>query len=471
MANKLSAVSLCLCALAFAPLSLSNMPKAQEQTGKKGAVIYKIHINTEINTTSRIYLMNGLREANAMNADAVLLHLNTYGGALADADSMRSAILYNPVPVDVFIDNNAASAGALIAIACRKIYMREGASIGAATVVNGGSGEAMPDKYQSYMRSIIRATAEAHGKKPVAGRRDTVYEWVRDPKIAEAMVDERISIPNITDSGKVLTLTTQEAVNLGFCDGIAESIGEVITKRMGYSSYTLAEYKPTFMDNLKGFLTNPAFQAVLIMIIIAGIYFELQTPGVGVPTIAAIGAAILYFTPLYLDGLVQNWEIIVFLVGIICIGFEIFIVPGFGIPGIVGIVCFSVGLIFAMLDNDYFSFRAVRLPDASRALLTVLSGLILSFLLIFWISTRIGKQGLFRKVALTADLESSASVSPEGRRLVGKTATALTVLRPSGKIMIDNEVYDAVSMRGFIDAGKTVTVVKFENMQLYVGYE
>ncbi|GHT58371.1 hypothetical protein AGMMS50239_02790 [Bacteroidia bacterium] len=446
----------------------SNALFAQEKTEKKEVVIYQININAEINSTSHIYLINGLNEANAMNADAVLLHLNTYGGTLVDADSMRSAILYNRIPVYVFIDNNAASAGALIAIACKKIYMREGASIGAATVVNGGSGEAMPDKYQSYMRSIIRATAESHGKKTIINGNDTTYEWIRDPKIAEAMVDERINIPNVIDSGKVLTLTAQEAVKLGFCDGIAESTDEVITQYMGYRDYKSAEYKPTLLDNMKGFLMNPAFQAVLIMIIVAGIYFELQTPGIGFPTFAAIGAAILYFTPLYLDGLVQNWEIIIFIIGIICVFLEIFVFPGFGVSGILGIICVTTGLAFALLNNDYFSFKEVRMPDISRALLTVLSGLILGFLIILWISTRIGEKGMFRKIALTTDLENAGSVNLETYGLIGKTGTAMTVLRPSGKIMIDNEMYDAVSNQDFVETGKDVKVVKFENMQLYV---
>jgi membrane-bound serine protease (ClpP class) len=447
---------------------LSNVLFAQEKTKERVVDIYQININSEINATSHIYLINGLNEAKAINADAVLLHLNTYGGTLVDADSMRSAILYNQIPVYVFIDNNAASAGALIAIACKKIYMRRGASIGAATVVEGGSDEAMPDKYQSYMRSIIRATAEVHGKKTIINGNDTIYEWVRDPKIAEAMVDEQVNIPNVIDSGKVLTLTAQEAVKLGFCDGIAENIDEVITQYLGYKDYRLSEYKPTFLDNLKGFLMNPAFQAVLIMIIIAGIYFELQTPGIGFPSFAAVGAAILYFTPLYLDGLVQNWEIIIFLMGIVCIFLEIFVFPGFGISGILGIICIGTGLVFAMLNNNYFSFEEVRMPDISRALLTVLSGSLLSFVIILWLSTRIGEKGIFRKVALTTDLENAGSVNPETQGLIGKTGTAMTVLRPSGKIMIDNEMYDAVSNQNFIESGKNVKIVKFENMQLYV---
>jgi len=356
----------------------------------------------------------------------------------------------------------------LIALASKKIYMREGSSIGAATVVDGGSGEAMPDKYQSYMRSIIRATAESHGKKAIINGKDTIYEWVRDPKIAEAMVDERMSIPNVIDSGKVLTLTAQEAVKLGFCDGIAENTNEVITQYMGYKDYKLAEYKPTPLDNLKGFLMNPAFQAILIMIIIAGIYFEMQTPGAGFPAFAAIGAAILYFTPLYLDGLVQNWEIIVFLIGIVFLFLEIFVIPGFGISGILGIIFVGVGLTFALLDNDYFSFKGVRMSDISRALLTVLSGLILGLVGVLWLSTRIGEKGMFRKVALITDLGNGGGVDPETHGLVGKTGTAMTVLRPSGRIMIDHEMYDAVSNQGFIESGKEVKGVRFENMQLYV---
>ena len=134
-----------------------------KSTAKEQKLVYQIDIKKEIDNTTRLYLRNGLEEAKSLGADAVLLHMNTYGGLLEAADSMRTAILYNPVPVYVFIDNNAASAGALISIACKKIFMRKGANIGAATVVNQ-TGAALPDKYQSYMRSMIRSTACSQGK-------------------------------------------------------------------------------------------------------------------------------------------------------------------------------------------------------------------------------------------------------------------------------------------------------------------
>lgn len=434
---------------------------------KDTLLIYKIEIKTDISPATRIYLNKGLHEAKLRNADIVLLHLNTYGGTVIDADSMRSKILYSPIPVHVFIDNNAASAGALIAIACQKIYMRKGANIGAATVVNGQSGEAMPDKYQSYMRSIIRSTAEAHGKKAVINGKDTVWQWIRDPKIAEAMVDENIYVPNVSDSGKVLTLTAMEAVNLGFCDGIAETIPE-IAQTLGTEKYKIEEYRPSLADSTKGFLMNPALQAILIMIIVAGIYFELQTPGIGFPTLAAIIAATLYFTPLYIDGLLQNWELIVFIAGIILIFFEVFVFPGFGVAGVLGILCIFGGMMFALLNNDWFNFTEVPMTEISKSILTVIAGISMSIFASVWLSSRIGECGMFRKAALLADLEISRSENPELSALIGKTGRAATVLRPAGKISVDDEIYDAVSVAGFIEINEKITVVKFENMQLYV---
>lgn len=430
------------------------------------SVIYKIDIKQEIDNTTWLYLNNGLAEARSLEADAVLVHMNTYGGLVDVADSMRTAILYSPIPVYVFIDNNAASAGALISIAAKKIFMRKGANIGAATVVNQ-TGAAMPDKYQSYMRSMIRSTAEAHGKDTIIQGRDTTIKWVRDPLIAEAMVDDRVIVPNLIDSGKVLTFTSEEAVKWGYCDGIAESVDEVITQHLGYNDYELKSYTPSWLDNIKGFLMSPVLQSLLILVIIGGIYFELQTPGIGFPSAAAIVAAVLYFAPLYIDGLAENWEILVFVVGVLLIAAEIFVIPGFGVAGISGIILVIGGLTMSLLNNTGFDFEEVSMPDFGQATLTVLMGLGLSFALMLWLSNKIGSKGLFRKVALTTDLEESVSASVI-TDLVGKEGTAATVLRPSGKVWIDGEMYDGVSESGFIEKGTPVKIIRFENAQVYV---
>jgi membrane-bound serine protease (ClpP class) len=442
------------------------MASLQLQAEKQAVVVYKIDIKKEIDNTTRLYLRNGLDEANALGADAILIHLNTYGGLVDAADSMRTAILYNPIPVYVFIDNNAASAGALISIAAKKIYMRKGANIGAATVVNQ-TGEAMPDKYQSYMRSMIRSTAEAQGKDTIVQGGDTLIKWVRDPAIAEAMVDERIVIPNLTDSGKVLTFTTEEALRWDYCDGIAESTDEVISRYLGYSDYELISYEPSWLDDLTGFLMNPVLQSLLILIIVGGIYFELQTPGIGFPSAAAIIAAILYFAPLSIDGLAENWEILVFFSGIALIAVEIFVIPGFGVAGISGILFVIGGLTISLLNNTGFDFENVTIPEFGQATLTVLMGLGLGFILMLWLFNKIGSSGIFRRIVLVADLEEAVS-TPALTNLTGKEGTAATVLRPSGKVWVGNEMYDGVSESGFIDKGTPVKVIRFENAQVYV---
>jgi membrane-bound serine protease (ClpP class) len=311
---------------------------------KSKKIILKYDIKKEIGPAVWRQTMQAFDMAQKVDADYVLIHMNTYGGLVDAADSIRTKILNSEIPVMVFIDNNAASAGALISIACDSIYMRPGANIGAATVVNQ-TGEVVPDKYQSYMRSTMRATAEAHGKDTIVVGGDTTYRWVRDPKIAEAMVDPRKYVEGVSDSGEVLTFTANEAMVHRYCEGIAENIEEVIEKA-GIKEYEIKEYQPSSLEKVMGILVSPYLQGILIMIIIGGIYFELQTPGIGFPIGAAIVAAILYFAPLYLEGLAENWEILVFVIGIILLLVEIFAIPGFGVFGISGIILaiFRIGI-------------------------------------------------------------------------------------------------------------------------------
>lgn len=438
---------------------------------KEKPLFYKIDLKEEVGSTTWIYIRNGMAQAETLRADGIILHMNTYGGTVVHADSIRTAILNSRIPVYAFIDNNAASAGALIAIACDSIYMRQGASIGAATVVNQ-TGEAMPDKYQSYMRATIRATAEAQGKDTVIDRNgDTIVRWRRDPRIAEAMVDERIVIPGLTDSTKVLTFTTLEAIENGFCEGVVQSPDDLIVRRLGCDDYTLRTYRPTAFDKIKGFLTNPALQALLIMLIVGGIYFELQTPGLGFPSVVAVTAAVLYFAPLYIDGLAANWELLMFLAGIVAVALEIFVFPGFGVSGILGAVLIFGALILGAIGNVDFDFDGVGEGEISRSILTVSIGLTLGFALMIYLSHKIGSNGIFSRLALEKSQEVEQGyigVSDRLQALVGKSGVATTGMRPSGKVEIDGKRYDAVTSFGYIEPNTPVTVVKYENSQLYV---
>lgn len=450
----------------FAFLFIASLSGLSAQNGKH--LIYRVNIKENIGSNTWVYLQNGMNQALLNQAHCLLIHMNTYGGSVVEADSMRTAILNFPLPVYVFIDNNAASAGALISIACDSIFMRSSASIGAATVVSATDGSKASDKYQSYMRGIMRATAESQGRDTIVRNKDTLVEWKRNPKVAEAMVDERVVVAGYADSTQILTLSASQAKELGYCDGIAENIHQIAVQYLGYKDYRLETYNPTLYDKIKGLLTNGFLQAILIMLIVGGIYFELQTPGIGFPTAIAVTAAILYFTPLYLTGYAQNWEVLLFVLGLILIVFEIFVLPGFGFAGISGIVSIVVALILSLIGNIRFDFNGLPPIQLFRALMIVFAGLGTALTLIVYASGRIGKPGFLRKATLTSDQEGYVSVPMEPSILVGSRGVAATVLRPSGKVRIGENYYDAVSMKGFIEKGETVEVKRYGNFQLYV---
>lgn len=441
----------------------------EEKSNEK--LVYKFNIKQDITRATWRQTQQAFEAADSLGADLFLIHMNTYGGTVLDADSIRTRILQSRIPVHVFIDNNAASAGALISIACDSIYMRSGGSIGAATVVNQ-TGQAMPDKYQSYMRSTMRATAEAKGKKIVIVDNDTIEQWRRDPKIAEAMVDPSVFIEGIIDTGKVLTLTPAEAVELGFCEGVAENVPEVMQK-LGIEEYTIVEYQPSFIERIIGFLVSPVISGLLIMAIIGGIYFEMQTPGIGFPLGVAILAAVLYFAPLYLDGLAENWEILLFLAGLILIAVELFVLPGFGIAGISGVLLVFVALVLSLIENVVFDFEPVDTERLGVAVMTVVTGIFGGFILSLYLGRKLftAHSGPFKNLALNTvqDVkEGYLNVDSSFIALKGKNGIAQTVLRPSGKVLIEGEVYDAVAEGGFIDKGEEVVVAKVGTAQLYV---
>ncbi|HPE19253.1 MAG TPA: NfeD family protein [Tenuifilaceae bacterium] len=433
-------------------------------------LVYKINIKENIMPAAWRQVQSGFEEASQQNADIVLIHMNTYGGMVDMADSIRTKILNSPIPVWVFIDNQAASAGALISIACDSIYMRKGASIGAATVVDQ-SGNVVPDKFQSFMRSTMRATAEAQGKVWKVENGDSVEVWRRDPRIAEAMVDPSVYIEGIIDTGKVLTFTTEEALRFGYCEGKAESVSEIF-QITGIEDYTIAEFKPTFLDRIIGLLTNPVVSGILIMVIVGGIYFELQTPGVGFPLAAAILAAVIYFAPLYLEGLAQHYEVIIFIIGLALIAVEIFAIPGFGVTGISGIILVIIGLTLAMIDNDIFrNTRPFSWIEILRPLVVVSVSLFTGLIASIVLSRRLITSPTFPGLALNSSLtkeEGYVGIDTHQKDMVGKEGVAQTVLRPSGKVEIENEIFDAVSEEGYIDKGKKVRVVKDEAGQIYV---
>ncbi len=416
--------------------------------------VFVFEMKSDIDPRMNRKVRLAMEEARQTGADIIVIHMDTFGGAVNDADDIRTMVLESDIPVFSFIDKDAASAGALISIACDSIYMARGASIGAATVVVGGTGEAAPDKYQSYMRSMMRSTAEARG---------------RDPRIAEAMVDQNIEIEGVTKEGEVITFTVSEAIANNFCEAQVNSIEE-IAERQGFKEIEIIHYEPSIVEDIIAVFLNPAVSGVLILLIIGGIYFELQTPGVGFPIAVSIISMILYFIPYYLTGLASNLDIAIFIVGIILLLVEIFVLPGFGVFGILGIIGILAGLTMGMLPNDQFDFTFVAPDSLFTAILTVLLSAIVGTVLIFTITPKVNQWKAFQGVSLATTLnkEEGYTSSFYSIDMVGKEGIAHTRLMPSGKIEIEDEIYDAYSRSEFIDRGERIIVISAEGTSLRV---
>jgi membrane-bound serine protease (ClpP class) len=379
-----------------------------------------------------------------------MIDLDTYGGAVDAADSIRSAILRYDKPVVAYVNMQAASAGALISIACDSIYMKTGSSIGAATVVDQ-SGNVMPDKYQSFMRGMMRSTAQATG---------------RDPKIAESM----------TDTANVLSMTPSEAAAVGYCEGIYETVDEVAHAVTGGNDFVIRNMEDdmTWLDKLIQFLLNPLLQSIFMMMIIGGIFVEIRTPGIGLPLVTAIVGALLYFAPGYIGHLVSYWEVLLFVVGLLLIALEIFVIPGFGVAGISGIVAVVVSLAFAMVDNiELFNWDGTLnlQPIIQPVGIVVLSATVAIFGSV-WLVRRLYSTRSFDHIALRQEMkaeEGFTGVVSGLENLVGEPVVVFTDMRPGGKVKTtDGRIIEAtMKFGGFAAKGETLKVVSAEQGRLY----
>lgn len=419
--------------------------------------IVVLALEDEIDARAWQHTRRACEKAANDEADLFVIRMNTYGGALDAADSIRTALLRLRVPTVAYVDHNAASAGALIALACDSVFMTPGSSIGAATVVDG-QGQPMPDKYQAYMSAIMRSTAEHHGKWIAPG--DTVMTWRRDPAIAAAMVNPE----------KVTAFSSSEALDAGFSNGTVSSFDEML-ERLHISDPQTEIFEPTLTDDIIGFLSNAGVRALLVMLIIGGIYMEMHTPGLGVAAAVALIAACLYFLPMLITGTLPAWIVITLVIGIVLIAFEVFVIPGFGVCGIAGIAAIVVALCAAIIPSSPEPNEEMTLTVFVKPLIVVSVGIVAAVALVAWLTSRHGPK-LFRRhseLMLTQDIKKGyIGVDMGPAKLVGSRATAMTDMRPAGKIIIDGNVYDAVSTGSFIEASQHVRIVRYENAQLYV---
>jgi membrane-bound serine protease (ClpP class) len=447
----MTAIRITLSLVIISSCSISAHAQATDSLRQTGPV-YVVPISGMIDNGLAVYVDRAVADAEQSSAAAIVFHIDTFGGLVDAADQIRKTILDTPLRTIAYIEHNAASAGALISYAADTIIMAPGSSIGAATVVEGVGGDAAPDKYQSYMRGLMRSTAEANG---------------RDPQIAEAMVDQDLVIEGISPAGQVLTLSTSEALKLGVADLSAEDLADVFAV-LGLDGEHAVMHESFFVERLLRFFGSPVVQSILMLMMLGGLYFELQTPGVGFAGLMALLGAALFFGPHYMLGLAESWEVVVFVAGVVLIVLEIFVVPGFGFTGIAGIILLVASLGASLIGNVGFSFPA--LESVASAVWTLAITLLLLVALMVSLSKYIPRSERFGQLVLAPELSSALGFTAAESRLelLDRTGTALTALRPSGTVMVGDLRVDVVTSGEYIVAGSMVRIVSVRGSRVEV---
>lgn len=398
-------------------------------------LVYLVKVEGEIDTGLAQYIDKMLDEAEDMGARAVILEINTFGGFVDSGVAIRDRLLDSTVETVAFVKDRAWSAGALIALACDKIYMTPESSMGAAETVPN------EEKYVSAFRKEFKATAERQG---------------RNPDIAAAMVDKDIEIPNVIERGKLLTLTGTEAIKLKMADGEATTLKSVLAA-LGAEDGTVRTAEMSPVHRFARFITNPYIGALLITIGFIGIAVEAMTLGWGVGGTIGVLALAVFFSGNLLVGN-TNWGLILlFAAGMVLLGIELILIPGFGVTGITGI-----GLILTSL---FLTFE-----NAVVGMYAISFALILTIVAVVFLFRFIGKSEAWSRIALkTTQTKESGYLAPIVRwELMGKEGVAMTTLRPTGTALIDDERVDVVSEGAYISQGNKIKVVKIEGTRIVV---
>ncbi|MFQ5829694.1 MAG: nodulation protein NfeD, partial [Candidatus Methylomirabilia bacterium] len=371
-----------------------------------------------------------LEEATAAKAAAVILEINTFGGRVDAAVQIRDALLRARVRTVAFVNKRAISAGALISLAAEKIAMASGGTIGAATPVRvgqpGAPAQPVAEKTVSYMRKEFRATAESR-KRP--------------PLLAEAMVDADVQIKGVIEKGKLLTLTTKEALKHRLADFQADDL-EAVLEQLDLTGADMRHTSVNWAERLVRFLTNPVLGSLLMTIGILGIILELRTPGFGVPGAVGIASLATFFWGHWLVRLAGWEELLLVGIGLTLLAVELFLIPGFGIVGVLGIVAILGGLSLSLVGAG--ATRAVILTAVGRVVMSLLLAIGASLAMLRFLPRLPFGQRLILQTELPTR-EGFASAPESDRAWLGKRGLAASPLRPAGIAQIEGERVDVVS--------------------------
>jgi membrane-bound serine protease (ClpP class) len=415
-------------------------------------LVYVAAVDGVIDLGLAPYLARVVREAETAGARALILEVNTFGGRVDAAVAIRDTLLRARVPTVAFVDKRAISAGALISLAAEKIVMADGATIGAATPVGmgpQGATQAVSEKTVSYVRKEFRATADSRGRPPL---------------IAEAMVDADVEIPGLVAKGKLLTLTTEEALAHRVADFRADDLAAVLAQ-LGIADAEIRRPAPSWAETIVRFLTHPVVSSLLMTVGMVGIIVELRTPGFGVPGALGIASLGLFFWGHWLVRLAGWEEILLVGLGLAFLALELFVIPGFGVTGIIGIVAILAGLGMTMVGGGA-TWNAI-LVALGRVAFSLLAALALSLVALRFLP----RLPWGRRLVLADELPVGGGFTPvteDPRRWLGKRGTTLSPLRPAGIADIDGERIDVVSTGAYVDAGEPVEVIRVEGPRIVV---
>ena len=422
--------------------ALAFVPSASPAHAQTAGVVYRVPVTGVVELGLAPFIERSLEEATAAGAVALILDMDTPGGRVDAAERISDALTDASVPVYTLVNRRAFSAGALIALSTDRIYMRPGSVIGAATPIDG-TGTKASEKIVSAMRSEMRALAENAGL---------------DPEVAAAMVDEDIEIEGVIEAGKLLTLTTEEAIGIGYAEGVADL--DAFLAELGYAGATVVTVEANWAERVVRFFSNPVVAPFLLTLGFLGLITEIKTPTFGMAGAAGVLSLSLFFGSHMIIGLAGLEDLLIFGAGLAFVGVEVFLVPGFGLFGLLGGVGILAGLYLSLLGGLPVS------EDFTQAGL-VLSTTILLIAVSAWVmirtlpnSSRWAKSGIFLFDRTDRDIGYESAESRAD--LIGVVGKAITDLRPSGTALFGDERIDVVSESEWITEGTQVKVVSAE---------
>lgn len=406
----------------------------------KGEVVYVVPIEETVEKGLYAFLKRAVETAENENADVIIFEINTPGGAVDAAVDIGKLLTSTNIKTVAFINNRALSAGAYISLNMDEIYMVKGGTMGAAAIIDQ-QGNTAGKKAESYWFAEMK-NAATHAD--------------RDPIYALAMADENVDLPEYgAERGKLLTLTSEQAIEVKYAEGIVNNLDELL-ELLGYTEADVRPLEVSVAEKIARFITNPFVYSILLTIGILGLVLELFSPGFGVLGFIGVSALLLFFYGHLVAGLTGYETLILFIIGIALILLEFFI-PG-GIAGILGFVAI-IASFFLAADNVVHMGISL--------LIAIVVSILISILLIKVFGKKIR---LFKKLILTdsTNKESGYIANKSRLELIGLVGYTLTVLRPSGTIVIEDERLDAVSEGGFIGKGSKVRVMRAEGARIVV---